>query len=93
MRLWLTALLVLTPFLNAVKCQDIGMENARNIQREQLARLQDFLGPPPPKPTAPAKESTISFKNPAAKKFLVDGTKIPDGKAIQQYFYRLVSVV
>ncbi|KAF9471362.1 alpha/beta-hydrolase [Pholiota conissans] len=61
------------------------MENARNIQREQLERLQDFLGPPatiaasstrdaPP----PKKGSTITFKNPAAKKFLVDGTRIPD---------------
>lgn len=88
MHFWLTGLLALTPYLKGVYGQDVGMENARSIQREQLERLQDFLGPPaPPAPTSarrgppppPGKGSTITFKNPAAKKFFVDGTKIPDG--------------
>lgn len=70
-----------------------GMEDAMDIQREQLERLHDFLGPEtdttsaqkrqqpsakgPKNPKAPA---TITFANPEAKKFAVDGTKIPDGK-------------
>jgi hypothetical protein len=88
MRFWLTGLLALTLYLEGAYGQDVGMENARSIQREQLERLQDFLGPPAPPvpaladhglPPTPGKGSTITFKNPAAKKFFVDGTKIPDG--------------
>lgn len=61
-----------------------GVERALKFQRDQITRLTDFLGPsddiverdvaagfPPPQ--------TISFKNPKAKQFLVEGTKIPNG--------------
>lgn len=82
MRLLLSASLVLPLFLTGSLGQDVGMENARNIQREQFARLQNLLAPP--SPTATAKGSTVTFKNPAAKQFLVDGTKIPDGIYIHQ---------
>lgn len=85
MRLCLASALGLLSYLAGVWGQDSaidGMQNARNIQREQLERMQDFLGPPPPPPpTKPGtgKGSTVTFKNPAAKQFLVDGTKIPEG--------------
>jgi len=90
MRLYLASALGLLPYLVGVWGQDSamdGMQNARNIQREQLQRMQDFLGPPPPPPpTKPGsgKGSTVTFKNPAAKQFLVDGTKIPDGMSFSQ---------
>ncbi|PPQ62919.1 hypothetical protein CVT24_006159 [Panaeolus cyanescens] len=58
-----------------------GLQNAMAIQREQVSRMQNFLASeavpkrgPPSSPTT----STITFSNPAARKFLVDGTKIPD---------------
>lgn len=54
------------------------MEDAMAIQREQLERLNDFLGPMNQPSTAP-KPSSITFSNPAAEQFFVDGTKIPDG--------------
>lgn len=60
-----------------------GMEDSMAIQREQLERFHDFLGPQPQSDTVPPnhkkRESTITFSNPAAKKFLVDGRKIPEG--------------
>lgn len=56
-----------------------GMEDAITIQREQIERMTNFLGPPPAPPKPPAQPSTISFANPAAKQFFVDGTKIPEG--------------
>lgn len=58
-----------------------GLEDAMDIQREQLDRLQDFLGPmnEPLLSTPKRQESTITFSNPAAEKFFVDGTTIPDG--------------
>jgi carboxypeptidase D len=73
------------------------MEEAVAMQKEQLIRMGDFLGPlgvskdappppmapgpPPPVPPKPpgSTASTISFANPAARKFFVDGTKLPDG--------------
>ncbi|TBU48753.1 alpha/beta-hydrolase [Dichomitus squalens] len=61
-----------------------GMETAETIQREQLDRLRDFLGPVQPPQPDPAtgniakREAPISFANPKAKEFFVDGTKIPD---------------
>lgn len=57
-----------------------GLEDAMDIQREQLERLGDFLGPMNIPSSAPAKrQSSITFSNPAAEKFFVDGTKIPLG--------------
>ncbi|EIN06453.1 alpha/beta-hydrolase [Punctularia strigosozonata HHB-11173 SS5] len=62
------------------------MDKAMSFQKEQLQRMSDFLGPPGSQEgtetlsaRAPAKrESTITFSNPKAREFLVDGTKLPD---------------
>lgn len=62
-----------------------GMEIAESIQREQLERIRDFLGPDVSTNTAEVgktvakREAPIAFSNPRAKEFFVDGTKIPDG--------------
>ena len=59
---------------------------AESIQREQLDRLRDFLGPQASTVQAEAKQSVakreapISFSHPKAKEFFVDGTSIPDGE-------------
>ncbi|OSD05763.1 alpha/beta-hydrolase [Trametes coccinea BRFM310] len=60
-----------------------GMETAEAIQREQLERMRDFLGPqaqPEGHSTRSTSkiESLITFKNPRAREFFVDGTSIPD---------------
>ncbi|CDO70948.1 hypothetical protein BN946_scf184829.g57, partial [Trametes cinnabarina] len=61
-----------------------GMETAEAIQREQLERMREFLGPQA-QPESHATRSTsrieslITFKNPRAREFFVDGTSIPDG--------------
>ncbi|KAJ7188600.1 alpha/beta-hydrolase [Mycena filopes] len=49
-----------------------------DIQREQLERLNDFLGPTTHSSSTMKRQSTITFSNPAAEQFFVDGTKIPD---------------
>ncbi|KAJ7039116.1 alpha/beta-hydrolase [Mycena alexandri] len=49
-----------------------------DIQREQLERLNDFLGPMNPPMSTTKRQSTITFSNPAAEQFFVDGTTIPD---------------
>ncbi|KAJ7594632.1 alpha/beta-hydrolase [Mycena floridula] len=55
-----------------------GMEDAVEIQREQLERLSSFLGPERETSGAHTKrQSTITFSNPAADAFFVDGTTIP----------------
>lgn len=60
-----------------------GMDESMAIQREGLERLRDFLGPNSFPDSQPVKRAapppTISFRNPEAQKFFVDGTKIPDG--------------
>ena len=56
-----------------------GMRDALAIQQEQMSRLGDMMSVAKAPPGSPPKGSTITFKNPAAKKFFVDGTKIPDG--------------
>lgn len=57
-----------------------GMEDAMEIQREQLERLRTFLGPESTQVQARAQIApTITFSNPAADQFFVDGTTIPDG--------------
>lgn len=60
-----------------------GLDTAMQIQREQMDRVRAMMGarveamnnqrraPKPP-------PSTITFRNPKAKDFFVDGTKIPD---------------
>jgi len=55
-----------------------GMEDAIEIQREQILRMHDLLGPILDAQKALPPPATIKFHNPAAKKFFVDGTKIPD---------------
>ncbi|KAF5345356.1 hypothetical protein D9758_008442 [Tetrapyrgos nigripes] len=56
-----------------------GMEDAMDIQREQLERFRDFLGPQVPPPFEKRQSApTITFSNPAAQKFFVDGNSIPD---------------
>lgn len=81
-----TVLLLATPLCARFSGSAMeGMDTAEAIQREQLDRLRDFLGPD----TAPSgghtarsdtkKESLINFRNPRAKEFFVDGTTIPDG--------------
>lgn len=72
----------------ATSIQD-GMEAAMHAQREQLERMSAFLGPDNDGESfslAKAKRqgsgSTITFANPAAEQFFVDGTTIPDGSSI-----------
>ncbi|ESK93701.1 carboxypeptidase cpds [Moniliophthora roreri MCA 2997] len=57
-----------------------GMEDAMEIQREQMQRMRDFLGPMAD-PSALKKrqqEPTITFANPAAEQFFIDGTTVPE---------------
>ncbi|KAL4245091.1 Carboxypeptidase [Abortiporus biennis] len=57
-----------------------GFEEAANFQAEQLERMRDFMGPTissDSEPTIVKRESAITFKNPKAQQFFVDGTKIP----------------
>jgi len=58
-----------------------GMEDALEIQREQTQRLRDFLGPnmDPSSLGRRQQAPTITFSNPKAQDFFVDGTKIPEG--------------
>ncbi|KAJ3827452.1 alpha/beta-hydrolase [Lentinula raphanica] len=56
-----------------------GFEEAQQIQRDQLKRMHDFLGPDREflsKRQAPPQ--TINFSNPAAQQFFVPGTSLPD---------------
>ncbi|KAL0581358.1 hypothetical protein V5O48_000734, partial [Marasmius crinis-equi] len=57
-----------------------GMEDALDIQREQLQRMHEFLGPRPDPSTFNKRQQapTITFSNPAAQQFFVDGTTIPE---------------
>ncbi|KAI0825257.1 alpha/beta-hydrolase [Trametes gibbosa] len=60
-----------------------GMDTAEAIQREQLDRLRDFLGPQitPESHNVRSEsriESPITFRNPRAREFFVDGRSIPD---------------
>ena len=68
-----------------------GMETAEAIQREQLERLRDFLGPQVSSEEGHTVrsesriESPINFRNPRAREFFVDGRSIPDGKCVLVY--------
>ncbi|KAG7090999.1 hypothetical protein E1B28_010066 [Marasmius oreades] len=56
-----------------------GMEDAMEIQREQMQRMHDFLGPNVESSMKKRQQApTITFSNPRAKQFFVDGTKIPE---------------
>lgn len=68
-----------------------GMQEAMDIQREQLERLNDFLGPMNPPMSTTKRQSTITFSNPAAEQFFVDGTTIPDGMCGPQSSFGLMS--
>ncbi|KAI5118653.1 hypothetical protein M0805_002573 [Coniferiporia weirii] len=60
------------------------MDETVAIQREGLARMRDFLGPDafpssePVKRADSASDATITFKNPKAQEFFVDGSRIPE---------------
>lgn len=59
-----------------------GMEEAANFQIEHLEQMRSFLGPQASEQAAQhtKREPIMTFSNPKAKQFHVDGTKIPDGK-------------
>ena len=51
------------------------------MQREAIARLHgDFLGPSSQPEKREELSPTITFHNPKAKEFFVDGRTLPDGK-------------
>ena len=65
-----------------------NMDESMARQRESLQRMRDFLGPDvvqgseesqTPKRAASAAPPTITFSNPAAQQFYVDGSTLPDG--------------
>lgn len=58
-----------------------GFEEAANFQAEQIENLRSFLGPKQEDSSTQnvKRESAITFRNPNARQFFVDGTKIPDG--------------
>ena len=60
-----------------------GMEDSIAIQREGLERLKSFLGPNAYENSdaekRAASEATISFSNPRAQEFFVDGANLPLG--------------
>ena len=66
-----------------------GMDEAMSVQREGLERMRNFLGPSL-SDSQPVKrqsiEPTITFRNPAAQKFFVDGKTIPEGSYLR-YIY------
>lgn len=62
-----------------------GMEEAANFQiQHRLEMARGFLGPPQAEePAAHQKrEPIMTFRNPKARQFHVDGTKIPDGASL-----------
>lgn len=71
-----------------------GMKRAADIQRRQLDRLRDFLGPVYAGTRDTASDSSakrdattgITFSNLKAQEYYVDGTKIPEGELPRLYF-------
>ena len=64
-----------------------GLEEAANFQLEQRARMRDFMASSQAaqaQAQAPLKkrEPIITFKNPKANEFHVDGSKLPLGMYI-----------
>lgn len=71
-----------------------GFEESQQIQRDQLKRMRDFLGPDSDflsKRQAPPQ--TINFSNPAAQQFFVPGTSLPDGKRRLAVFLLSLSLI
>lgn len=57
-----------------------GLADAANFQIEHMQNMRSFLGPPEELHARNEKrEPMLTFRNPKAAKFHVDGTKIPDG--------------
>lgn len=59
-----------------------AMDKAMSFQRDQLQRMgADFLGPPDTTEpeTINKRQSPITFSNPKAQDFFVDGSTLPDG--------------
>lgn len=67
-----------------------GFEEAANFQLEHLESMRSFLGPPTAEDASQhsKRDSTITFKNPRAQQFFVDGSKLPDGALTYYIFCR-----
>ncbi|TBU48705.1 alpha/beta-hydrolase [Dichomitus squalens] len=58
-----------------------GMSQAMDLRRKQMERFQTLMAPAHTQAESLAKrDALITFKNPKAKEFYVDGTKIPEVK-------------
>ncbi|KAF7800102.1 hypothetical protein EIP86_011346 [Pleurotus ostreatoroseus] len=55
-----------------------GFEESANMHLEHLQAMRGFLGPDEMPAQNVKRDSAIEFRNPKAKQFFVDGTKIPD---------------
>ncbi|KAE9408693.1 alpha/beta-hydrolase [Gymnopus androsaceus JB14] len=72
-------LLTATPLVAGIGGANPGFEESQKLQRDQLNRLRDFMGPKDDfLAKRQASSPTINFTNPAAQQFFVDGTTIPD---------------
>ena len=63
----------------------VGMRNAIDARRNQIVRLQEIMGVAQADAQGAAvvrREAPITFSNPKAQDFYVDGTKIPDGRKV-----------
>ena len=57
-----------------------GMSQAMDLRRKQMERFQALMAPAHTQAEPLNKrDELITFSNPKAKEFYVDGTKIPDG--------------
>ena len=64
---------------NGASPRQAGMRKVLQHQREHLEKMASSLAPPEPNEASSANPPTITFANPDAKKFEVDGTKIANG--------------
>ena len=62
-----------------------GFEESANMHLEHLQAMRGFLGPDEMPAQNVKRDSAIEFRNPKAKQFFVDGTKIPDGMSCATY--------
>lgn len=63
-----------------------GFEESANMHLEHLQAARGFMGPPEPPVQNVKRDSTVQFRNPRAKQFFVDGTKIPDGSLLRHSY-------